>query len=160
MNSSVACNSGRTPLYYACLNENAALVSFLLQKNADVNVYTCENRTPFSMGLGKNNKDICLLLIRNGLDLSIDPLNSKIHLDLLMKWRTNDRMVLEAAIDYEKSKRCRINFLKFLFSCKFRYADEGRLEKENSKVIKSHFTWLRVQIFSNHDLCRVIQCYL
>ena len=136
-------------------------MSLLLQKRADVNAYTTDNRTPLSMGLGKNNKEICLLLIRNGLDLSGDPLSSsKLHSDQLNKWKTKDRMVLEAAIDYERSKRSRMNFLKFLFACKFRYVDEEKVEREISKTSRGHYHWLRQQIFCNYDLCRVIQRYL
>ena len=71
-------NTGRTPLFYACLNENLKIVQDLVNRKADVNTVTNDDKSALCMVLAKMNKELCQILIRNGLYL--EDLSLALHL--------------------------------------------------------------------------------
>jgi len=168
-NVNISNSTGRTPLFYACLNDSSDIVRFLLENKADVNISSLENRSPFCMSLGKFGKDVSLMLIRNQLLLDPHPLFDSLHLELFKRWTPKDQLLLCYSIDYERSRRNRNSFFKFLYVCKFWNVNDlilnGNSEmmanmRPNQEWDISCFYPLLFTVFSNRDLCRIINKFL
>lgn len=60
----------RTPLHWACDNNNLELAKLLVIKDADVNAKDINQRTPLHMSCEKRNFEISHLLVSNGADVN------------------------------------------------------------------------------------------
>ena len=62
---------GRSPLYYAVINNNYDIVSLLLEKNADPNIIDIDGRSPLYYAINNNNSDIVSLLLEKNAEPNI-----------------------------------------------------------------------------------------
>ena len=70
-------NTGLTPLCFAVIGESLESINLLLQKNANINIYTSNYGTPLAIAIRRKNTDIINFLIDSGAKIQhdIEPLN-------------------------------------------------------------------------------------
>jgi ankyrin repeat protein len=105
--------SGRTPIFYAVINEEQDVVEYLLQHGEQINVKDKENRTPLFCAAELEKKTLAEFLINKGADINAKDIyeNNLLHhvvLKRVVKYNTRNRSQLEM-LEFLKEKGTDIN---------------------------------------------------
>ncbi len=154
---------GRTPLHWATLCDNIALVELLLTRGAKVDIQANDGRTALHNAIICGHKEIVNLLLKYGADPNIENDNKETAFHCLLDIKIRDAVEVEPADELEIAKilihnKVNLNKLDAKGKPPLFYAvlyNENRIEiiklivKNGAKIGKQQFEELNL---NNHNI--------